>query len=218
MKRQRVFLIGLSAVWLALAAGLAAAAEYTWTGGGGDACWTNSANWGGAGYPDGDLDVALFTAAADVTLDSDVTLGRIHLNGGGATVTINGTNTITVGQNVDSAYKHVLSEHPADRLVICPKVVMKYGVSPNERLYGNLQVAYQGTVVFKNRVQINDHVYAFVFCNGTLEFSGDAAAGPSGTPGSAKLLMCMGGDERVGRDVPFDRPGIPESGGLRIER
>ena len=49
MKRQRVFLIGLSAVWLALAAGLAAAAEYTWTGGGGDACWTNSANWGRGG-------------------------------------------------------------------------------------------------------------------------------------------------------------------------
>ena len=108
MKMQRVFLIGLSAVWLALVAGFAAATEYTWNGGGGDACWTNSANWGGAGYPDGDLDVALFTAAADVTLDSDVTLGRIHLNGGGATVTINGTNTITVGQNVDTAYKHVL--------------------------------------------------------------------------------------------------------------
>lgn len=218
MRRQSVWFMKFSAAWLMLAASFAAATEYTWNGGGGDAYWTNSANWGGAGYPNGDLDIALFTNAANVTLDANVTLGRVHLNGGGATVTINGTNTITIGQNIDSAYKTFLSQNVNDRLVVCPKVVMKYAVDPHNRLYGNLTSAYQGTVVFQNRVQINDSTVAFVFGNGTLEFSGDAAAGPSGTPGSAKLLMCMGGDKRVGRDVPLGRPGVPESGHLRSGR
>ena len=218
MRRQSIVFMKLSAVWLTLAAGFAAATEYTWNGGGGDAYWTNSANWGGAGYPNGDLDIALFTNAASVTLDANVRLGRVHLNGGGATVTINGTNTITIGLNIDSAYKTFLSQDVNDRLVICPKVVMGYSAHPDNRLYGNLTSAYQGTVVFQNRVQVNDNTVAFVFCNGTLEFSGDAAVGPSGTPTAARLLMSMGGDERVGRDVPSGRPGVPESGHLRSGR
>ncbi len=188
MKKQRVFIIGLTAVGLAFAAGVAAAAEYTWTGGGADANWTTVANWGGAGYPDDDLAIAAFTNAASVTLDADVTLGRVHLNGGGSTVTINGTNTITVGLNIDSVYKTIQSQDANDRLVICPKVVMGYSSSPNERLYCNYGTSDLGTIVFQNTVQLNSSGAAFLLANGQMELSGDADVY---SPGSATMFMAM---------------------------
>ena len=51
--------------WAAVLAAWAAAsgaraADYTWTGGGGDALWRNPANWGGAGAPTNTADNVIF--------------------------------------------------------------------------------------------------------------------------------------------------------------
>ncbi len=181
-------IIRLSAIWLTLNAGVAAATDYTWSGGGVDANWTTAANWGGAGYPNGNEDNVSFTNVANVTLNADVTTKLISLNSGGSTVTVSGTNTITLSPTAVLAF---LAQNINDRLVIGPKVVKASASNPNDRVYCNSATNYLGTVVFQNTVRINDSGAAFVIANGTLEFSGDAVLCIVGTPSWAKLMMCM---------------------------
>ena len=74
----------------------------TWTGGGGDTNWTNTANWtcgGNAGYPSGAAAVALLqTANNSITLNADIELKQIKI-GGTAPVNTTYTITTTSGQN-----------------------------------------------------------------------------------------------------------------------
>ena len=59
----------------------------TWTGASGDGKWTTGGNWDGGAAPDGRDAAATFPAAnvGTVTVDGDVTAGRITLNGGAGT-------------------------------------------------------------------------------------------------------------------------------------
>ena len=181
-------LAGIALVWLGFPAGVSAETVYTWTGGGGaDVNWTTPANWGVAAYPNGAEDVVVFTNAATLTLDADVQLKLLDLRGGGATVTIGGTNTITVSS---STFIGIGARDVNDRLVIYPKVVKAAGSNPNDRLYCNTDSTKLGTVVFRNTVLIPDLSAAFAVNNGKLELSGDAdVRTTSETYNNARLFM-----------------------------
>ena len=81
---------------LVLCANAVWATTYTWTGNGGDTCWTNAANWtgGAAGtYPGTATDEAVITAAEAIALPTNgmVTLWRLYDNATAAkTVTLSG--------------------------------------------------------------------------------------------------------------------------------
>ena len=74
----------------------------TWTGGGGDTNWTNTANWtcsGNAGYPSGAAAVAsIQTANNAITLNADIELKQIKITGN-APLNTAYTITTTTGQN-----------------------------------------------------------------------------------------------------------------------
>lgn len=68
---------------LLLAAGRAGATAYTWTGGGSDGKWTNAANWGGGGYPNGAADSALINSGSGIITNATaLVLGELTVDTG----------------------------------------------------------------------------------------------------------------------------------------
>lgn len=64
---------------LVMMAGMTMAADYSWTGNGGDTNWTTPLNWqGGTGFPGASGDVATLSAADTVKLNTNgvLTAGR----------------------------------------------------------------------------------------------------------------------------------------------
>ena len=83
MKKLLVAVVGLACATVAFATG------YTWSGGS-TGNWTDSANWGGGGYPSSNADTATFTKSVDVTIASVVDVHMITAQSG-ATVTLTGS-------------------------------------------------------------------------------------------------------------------------------
>jgi len=86
-------------------------ADYTWTGGGGDSSWTNSANWGKAeGYPSTSADraiVPVLSAAYTVELDTGAVTplrGVIATTGADVTLTAGAGSSINFCGSVSSQY------------------------------------------------------------------------------------------------------------------
>lgn len=76
------------------------AADYTWTGEGGDNLWSNAGNWGGGGYPQTVDDAASFPAGAAWSVDGaggEFAVGNLTA-GSGAEVTF---KDITVNENAN---------------------------------------------------------------------------------------------------------------------
>lgn len=169
MKRQRMFLIGLSAAGLTLAAGVADAATYTWNNGGGaDVNWTTTANWGGAGYPHLTGDIAILSLANDVTLNASVTLGRISLSNSVArTVNVTGTGGAVFTLNMSSGTTYLdAGTASGSRLVIAPDIVTQQRI--DKRLDGTLEI--QGKIL--------DTIgtgYGFIPYSGLTVFSGSSS-------------------------------------------
>ncbi len=79
----------------------AQAAEYTWTGGGGDSLWRNPANWGGAGAPTTSVDYAYFNSQAaapyTVEFDRNTTNSRTYVRQDNVALDLNGfTNSMSL--------------------------------------------------------------------------------------------------------------------------
>jgi fibronectin-binding autotransporter adhesin len=93
--------IGLT---LSLATSSAYATDFTWTGGGGDALWTNVANWGAASYPGQvggvDQDKAIFTTSATVTIQTGIDRVDMDVNEGIALVFNTGTSGLLLVRNL----------------------------------------------------------------------------------------------------------------------
>ncbi len=129
MKRAHITWVCVAAVWLAVAARVSRAAEYTWTGGGGDGNWRTAANWGGVAFPGAATDIATMTNAVTLCLNTNgiVNIGRLQMSSSAAkTVTVTGDagagftfSGLTAGYNGFSVDGHV-----DNRLVVEPDIVI----------------------------------------------------------------------------------------------
>ncbi len=105
------------------------AAEYTWTGGGGDNTWLTPANWGAAAFPGAAGDLAKVAAADTVRLNTNgiVVIGRIESTSSSAqTVTVTGdAGSAFTFQGMDAGYNGVSADgHAENRLVVAADIVI----------------------------------------------------------------------------------------------
>jgi autotransporter-associated beta strand protein len=139
--------MGLSVAWMVVAAGVASATDYTWTGGGADHNWTTTDNWqGGTGFPGVAGDTATVTAANTVNLNTNgiVTLRRLSLAASSAkTVTITGDAGagFTFTGPADGATGINVANATGNRLIIEPDITM----------YGRFDKQNSGMAEFKGR-------------------------------------------------------------------
>jgi len=181
MNTGRLSVIGCALAWLVWSAISAAAADYSWVGGGPDNKWTTSDNWqGGAGFPGAVGDVVTLNAADTVRLDTNgvVTLGRLQL-------TSTTPKTVRIEADPGAAFSFSgiaapnsgfqVGGHADNRLVIVPDIVIPSRIDK----MGAGSIAFEGAI--SSTIPSG---YALVFGAGSNLFSGDASlALPSATVG-----------------------------------
>lgn len=163
---------------LVLCANAALASTYTWTGNGGDACWTNASNWSGGtagSYPNAATDEAVISAASTITLCTNgmVNLWRLTVNtnavktitlsgGPGAGISFAGTVNDTPGGNWISV------DQTGPRLIFDTDVLLSATAGRLMRTSAN--PASSGTVEFKKELRWAASGKE-VFMNGTNLFT-----------------------------------------------